>query len=47
MPQVLQANLEQPRDVLIVQCVEHQLAIAARAHHSQAAQEPQLVKESL
>ena len=45
MAQVLQADLEESRNMLIVQRVEYQLAIAARAHHPQAAQQPQLMRD--
>ena len=44
MPQVLQAQLKQPRHMLIIERVIHLLAIAARAHNPQAAQQAQLVR---
>jgi hypothetical protein len=40
---VLQRLLEQRNDVLIVERIEHDAAIAPRPHQSYAAQQPQLV----
>ena len=44
VPQMIQCLLEQARDMLVVEGIVDELAVAAGAQHPQIAQEAQLVR---